>query len=320
MMQESQHQGSHERGQWPLRIVGRIEHALARLYEAANRLSGGRVGIVRQTIESFGQARSAQAAAGMAYYAFFSLFPLTLFLVAVTSTIFVQERQQAVAEVINLIRQAIPVAPGLIRDNVQQVLDARGTVGVIGAVGTLWSATGFFSILSTNINRAWPGAEPRNFFEQRLVALSMIAILIVLLALSLASTAILNILAPWQIPVLDSLFSRATLLWRIVSSLLPWFFAFLLFLALYRWTPNTHVSWRAAGWAALTVSLVWQVAASTFAWYVSSGLARYQLVYGSLGTIIALLFWIYLTSWFTLFGAHLGASIDRGSAAESGER
>jgi membrane protein len=291
-------------------------NTLEQLYSRVDHLTGGRLAIMRRAIEGFGQARSAQAAAGMAYYAFFSLFPLTLFLVAVTSAIFVQGRQQAVTEVINLIRQAIPVSPGLIRDNVQQVLDARGTVGVIGAVGTLWSATGFFSILSTDINRAWPGAEPRNFFEQRLVALSMIAILIVLLALSLASTAILNILAPWQIPVLDTLFSRATLLWRIVSSLLPWFFAFLLFLALYRWTPNTHVSWRAAGWAALTVSLVWQVAASAFAWYVSSDLARYRLVYGSLGTIIALLFWIYLTSWFTLFGAHLSASIDGANLAE----
>ena len=120
-----------------------------------------------------------------------------------------------------------------------------------------------------------------------------------------------------EIPLLGSLSLRATLLWRIVSSLVPWLFAFLLFLALYRWTPNTHVSWRAAGWSALVVSLVWQVAASAFAWYVSSGLARYQLVYGSLGTIIALLFWIYLTSWFTLFGAHLSASIDEANAAES---
>lgn len=298
-----------------VKIGAWVEQALSQLYRQGNRLTRGRLGIVRQAIESFGQARSAQSAAGMAYYAFFSLFPLTLFLVAVSSGIFFQDRQRAVEQVISLIRQAIPVSPGLIRNNIEQVLRARGTVGVIGAIGTLWSATGFFSILSANINRAWPEAEPRNFLEQRLVALSMIAILVVLLALSLASTAVLNVLSPWQIPGLESLFLRETLLWRIVTSLVPWIFAFLLFLALYRWAPNTAVSWRAAGWAALIVSLVWQVAASTFAWYVSSGLARYQLVYGSLGTIIALLFWIYLTSWFTLFGAHLSAAIARRPAA-----
>ena len=45
-------------------------------------------------------------------------------------------------------------------------------------------------------------------------------------------------------------------------------------------------------------------------WYVSSGLGRYQLIYGSLGAIVALLFVIYLLAIITLFGAHLSAAID----------
>jgi membrane protein len=311
MTQEDQRQG-------PFTRVARwVQRALAQLYRQVNALSRGRLDIVRRTLQSFGEARSAQSAAGMAYYAFFSLFPLALFLVAVASAIFVQDRGRAVEQVINLIGQAIPVSPDLIRDNVEQVLVSRGTVSIIGIVGTLWSATGFFSILSASINCAWPHAEQRNFFEQRLVALSMIAVLVVLLILSLASTAILNFLPLWQIPVLDSLVLRGTLLWRILTALVPWLFAFLLFLALYRWTPNTRVPWGAAGWAALVVSIVWQIAATAFAWYVGSGLARYQLVYGSLGTIIALLFWIYLTSWFTLFGAHLSAAIARGYSGDA---
>jgi membrane protein len=294
-----------------------MESALSQLYRQVNSLSRGRLDTVRRALESFGEMRSAQSAAGMAYYAFFSLFPLTLFLVAVTSAIFVRDRQRAVEQVITLIRQAVPVAPGLIRDNIEQVLKARGAIGLIGAVGTLWSATGFFSILSGNINRAWPKAQPRNFFQQRLVALIMIAVLIVLLSLSLGSTAILNFLPLGQIPVLQDLLLPGGLLRRILTTLVPWLFAFLLFLALYRWTPNTRVPWRAAGWAALIVSIVWQLAATAFAWYVGSGLARYQLVYGSLGTIIALLFWIYLASWFTLFGAHLSVAIAREYSGEA---
>jgi membrane protein len=298
------------------KTVGSVKHVLAQLCRQINTFSGGRLGIVQRALESFGEARSAQSAAGMAYYAFFSLFPLTLFLVTVTTAIFVPDRERAVEQVMGLIGQAIPISPDLIRGNVEQVLRVRGTVGLIGAVGTLWSATGFFSILSGNINRAWPQAERRNFLEQRLVALSMIAVLAVLLALSLASTALLNFLSPWQIPFLDGLFLRETLLWRILTALVPWGFAFLLFLALYRWTPNTHVPWSAAGWAALIVSLAWQIASTAFAWYVGSGLARYQLVYGSLGTIIALLFWIYLSSWFTIFGAHLSAAMTRGHSSD----
>lgn len=311
MSEESQRQGPFEK------IASWVEGSLSRVYRGANRLTRGRVGIVREAMDSFGAARSAQSAAGMAYYAFFSLFPLALFLVTIASAIFLQDRARAVQQVITLIGQAIPVSPDLIRNNVEQVLSARGTVGVIGALGTLWSAMGFFSILSGNVNRAWPEAERRNFLEQRLVALIMIAVLVVLMGLSLASTALLSFLSPGQIPALDGLFLRGTLVGTILTALVPWLFAFLLFLALYRWAPNIRVPWRAAAWAALVVSVVWQVAASGFAWYLRSGLANYELVYGSLGTIIALLFWIYLTSWFTLFGAHLSAAIDRKGSGEA---
>jgi len=46
-----------------------------------------------------------------------------------------------------------------------------------------------------------------------------------------------------------------------------------------------------------------------FAWYLSSGLSKYRLVYGSLGSIVALMFWLYVTSGIILFGAHLSAAI-----------
>jgi membrane protein len=98
-------------------------------------------------------------------------------------------------------------------------------------------------------------------------------------------------------------------LWPIISTLVPWLFTLVLFVALYRWVPNTQVPRAAALWPAVIVSAVWQIGASIFSWYVSSGLAPYQVVYGSLGTIVALIFWIYLSSWLILFGAHLGAAI-----------
>ncbi len=62
---------------------------------------------------------------------------------------------------------------------------------------------------------------------------------------------------------------------------------------------------------AVVVTFLWQVITTAFSAYLSSGLARYDIVYGSLGKMIALLVWIYFTSWIILFGAHLTSSIDR---------
>jgi membrane protein len=72
-----------------------------------------------------------------------------------------------------------------------------------------------------------------------------------------------------------------------------------------------EVKWSAAFWAALVVAVAWELAANAFAWYVGSGLARYRVVYGSLGTVVALLFWIYLSAWIIIFGAHLSAAVSR---------
>jgi membrane protein len=292
---------------WYEGIASGVKGALRSIYQWLNRATGGVPRILGRTFESFSEARGSEAAAGLSYYALFSLFPLTLSLVAIGS--FVLERQQAVQQTIRLITQAIPVSQSLIVDNVQQVLDLRGTLGLIGLIGTLWSATGFFTILTGNVNRAWPSATERGFWARRLVALAMIAVLFGLLVVSLLSTTALNVLSGLQVPLFDSATIYDTPLWPIISTSVPWLFSFVLFVALYRWVPNTRVPRRAALLPALIVSAVWQVGASIFSWYVSSGLAPYQVIYGSLGTIIALIFWIYLSSWLILFGAHLGAAI-----------
>jgi membrane protein len=279
------------------------------IYRRANDLSGGSLDILRETFQRFNEARASEAAAGMAYYALFSLFPLLLALVAAGS--FFLESERAYREVVDLVTQAIPVSRGLIERNIRRVLELRGTVGIVGLIGLLWSAIGVFTILANHINRAWPGAETRSFLEKRLVALGMVGALAGLLVLSLFSTAVLNLLPRLQVPLWGGVSVYETSLWAIVSTLVPGLFIFLMFLSLYRWVPNTEVKWSGAMGGALVAAFAWEVVASAFAWYLSSGLARYELVYGSLGAVVALMFWIYISSLITLFGAYLGAAINQ---------
>ncbi len=286
-----------------------LKDGLRPIYRRVNHLSGGSLGILRIAFQRFNEARAPEAAAGMAYYALFSLFPLLLALVAAGS--FVLKRDQVYQELIGVVPEAFPISRELIERNIKRVLELRGTVGIVGLIGLLWSGMGVFTALAHNINRAWPYAEPRSFLRRRLVALGMIGTLAVLLILSLLSTSVLNLLPQLQVPLWDRLTIYETLLWAALSNLIPWLFAFLLFLALYRWVPNTEVKWRAAFWGALVAALAWKIAANILAWYISSGLARYELVYGSLGAVVALMLWIYLSSWITLFGAHLSAAVAR---------
>ena len=283
-----------------------ISKQLKKWYGSVNHFSGTRLDILKNALETFSETRASQAAASLSYYAFFSLFPLLLVLIAGGS--YFLNGQQVYQDVTQLVQKAIPVSTQLINENLRQVLDVRGTVGIIGLLTLLWSASGVFTNLAYNINLAWPGAPRRNFLEKRLVGLGMIAGLSGLLILSLTLNWITEL-----IPFLNAegASSSSLGLWKLISSLGSWLTIFLLFLALYRWIPTTDVEWSATFWGALIASFAWKAATTGFSWYLRSGLGRYQLVYGSLGAIVALLFLIFVVSMVTLFGAHLSAAIDR---------
>ena len=112
-----------------------------------------------------------------------------------------------------------------------------------------------------------------------------------------------------RIPLLGSITIYDSKLWAAFSYLAPWLFIFILFFALYRWTPARQVKWKAAFLGAIIAATAWKLATSAFSWYLNSGLGRYDVVYGSLGAVVALMFLIYIISTITLFGAHLSAAI-----------
>jgi membrane protein len=294
---------------WP-KMSERLADIMGRgaaFYRRLDIHSGGRLEVLRRAFDRFNEARASEAAAAMAFYTFFSLFPLLLGLVAGAS--FVLERETAYAQVLNLVTQAVPVSEQLIRDNLQRVLRSRGTVGIVAVISLLWSGMGMFTILASHINRAWPQARRRGSLELRLVALAMVGTLIVLLIISLLSTAALSLLPKLQIPLLSDLPIYRTPLWAPISIVVPWLVTFVLFFILYRWVPNFPVPWPAAASSALLAAVAWNAFARAFSWYLGSGLAQYDLVYGSLGAIVALLYWIYWSSWIILFGAHLSAAL-----------
>ena len=286
-----------------------VEERTKAAYRRANARIDGILDIVRDAIEGFARARGSEAAASMAYYTLFSLFPLLLALVAGGS--FILDSRHVFQQVVDVVSEAFPISRALIEENLRQVLQLRGAVSLFGLVVALWPATGAFAILTRNINRAWTQSPPRSFLESRLVALGMVGSLALLLALSLLASTVLNVLSRLEVPLVDLESLYGTPAWAALSNAAPWLLMFLVFLALYRWVPNTEVRWSAAFWAALVVAVVWELVANGFAWYIGSGLARYRIVYGSLGAIVALLFWIYLSSWIVILGAHLSAAVAR---------
>ena len=275
------------------------------LYQSINHLSGDRIGILRSALKTFADKQAAQASAGLAYYSIFSIFPMLLVFIAAGS--YFLDSDQVFNAVTQFVQQALPISKQVINENLRHILEERESAGVISLLTLVWSASGMFTNLAFNINLAWPRASRRNFLQNRMVGLWMIVGLIVLIVLSLVLSWITSRLPFMHITEASP---ADVVLLRLLSAFGSWLMIFLVFFTLYHWIPTLRVKWQATFWGALTASLAWKAATTSFTWYLDSRFGRYQLVYGSLGAIVAFLFLIYLISLITLFGAHLSAAID----------
>jgi membrane protein len=279
---------------------------LRNIYKRLNKLTGGVLGIIRRAFEGFSEQRGSEAAAGLAYYAFFSIFPMLLVFIVIGS--FFIDRAVVQSRLLEILQGVIPGAKEVVIENIDRVLELRGAVTFIALISLIWSATSVFNILAKNINRAFPKAGTLNFIKGRLRGFWMFLGLGLLMLLSFASSTVIGLVPSINIP-LNGKALHETFLWRIFALSVPVLLNMLLFWAIYYFVPTTNVSRRASITGGLIAGIAWQLLNRGFTWYLSSGLSKYRLIYGSLGTVVALLFWIYLTATILLLGAHLTASI-----------
>jgi len=260
----------------------------------------------RIAMVSFQQEGGARGAAGMAFYTLLSIFPLMIILVTI-GTYFV-DGTEASRKVSELVSSAIPVSQSLVEINLQRILVIRNSVGILGLLVLFWSGSSAFSMLVHHINCAWPKTEQRSFFERRLIGLAMLIIIILVLFVLMLSSTLLNALSRYSqsIPGLEILFS--SWLWNFGTKFMYWAVPFLFFYSLYRIIPMGRVPIKSAGLSALGITVIWRIASNIFQWYLGSGLARYDIIFGSLSAIVILLFWIYISSYILFFGAHLCAA------------
>ena len=264
------------------------------------------VRVMRAAIASFERQGGARGAAGMAYYTLFSFFPLLIVLVTIVS--YFVDSTEASARVTQLVISVIPVSQSFVEVNIARIIIVRNSVGLLSLLVFIWSGSNAFSLMVHHITKAWPENERRTFFQKRLFGLAMVIILIIALFILMLSSTVLNVVVRYKdtIPGLDLLFN--TWLWNFGARALYWVVPFLFFYSLYRIIPMGRVPVKAAGLSALGITVVWRVASMGFQWYLASGFARYEVIFGSLSAVVAILLWIYISSLILFFGAHVCAA------------
>lgn len=290
-------------------IPSKIQTGLQDAYEQANQKTGGVLGIIRNAITRFMRVQGIEAAAAIAYYTIFSIFPLLLLLISVAGNVL--QGQEAIDVVMEFVSQVLPVSPTGLEATLRQIVAQSNINGIIGLVGLVLSASAVFTTLARNINRAWPNAKGQNLVRAQLIAFGMIATLATMMILWVIWTWFVSQLIAMDFPILEKIFPFQKSLLSPLFRLFPILAAFLLFWLVYHWLPNTKVRWSEALWGAMVASLAFGLLTAGFSWYLRSGMVNYDLIYGSLGTSVALLTWVFGSAVIILFGAHLSAAIAR---------
>ena len=267
--------------------------------------------------EGFFKDDCPQMAAAISYYALFSIFPLLIFLTGLAG-ILLQDRDSQ-DRVIDEVLKNIPFDQGegrdTVTDAVRGVSQGGATISILGLLGMAWSGSAVFGAVRRALNTIFDDkAWMRPFVQQKLVDLAMVVAVGLFFLSSIASTAALRVvrahseqLASW---------GQAEVLWDIASFLIPLVLSFGAFVFLYAFIPARRRGFHDIWPGALFAAVLFDVAKISFSIYIEH-FANYDVVYGSLGAIIALMFWIYVSSNVMLLGAELAGAFARPPRGEA---
>lgn len=287
---------------------GEVQDRLRYFYLKLNKRLGGSLGVLRHAFNNFNLVHAAEASASLAYYGLFSIFPLLLAVVSIGS-IFL-EGELVKVELLEIITQWIPVSADAVNSQVTTVLNLRGPVTVVAIISLLWSGSNVFEKVIVNVNRAFPQGSRPGFFKSRGMALLIIVVMILLFGTSLLISTVVEIFPAAENALFGKLISSARA-WVEVLQIAPLVLKFFLFLAVYSWIPQSaSILFKARLIGALVTAVLWELSSRLLGWAISSGLTNYEIIYGSLASIMALMFWLYLSSYILFFGAHLVHAID----------
>jgi membrane protein len=242
--------------------------------------------------------------AQLAFFFLLSLFPFLLFTMTLLSYLPI-----SVDDVLNIINKYAPgEAMKVIETNLSSLLNVhRGGLLSVGIIIAIWSASNGINAVIRALNRAYDVQESRPFLLARFIAIlltiAMIVVIIIALLLPVFGEQI-------GIFVFSHFGLSNTFLtvWNTIRWLLSFVVIITVFGCLYYFAPNRRLPFKEVLVGAFLATLGWQVVSLAFSYYVTN-FGNFTAMYGSIGGIIILMFWFYLSAMILILGGIVNATI-----------
>jgi membrane protein len=267
-----------------------------------------RVGqVLKESVITFFKEDSLTDSAAIAYFALLSLFPLLLLLVSL-SGLYIR-RYELSGELTVVLQSFLPIKPDFIMQKLVEISRAFGPVSLISIVLLLWSSTGMFPPLERALNRAWQVEQRRSWWRSYIVALQMAFLFAFFIAIYSGLVGV-NLFFHDKVYRWAELHTAPMLTEFIYHGLFvatTFGMTLIVFTLLFRRLPNRQLSTRKVFPSAFLTAILWELARSLFTHLLP--LFNYSHVYGSIGVIVTLMTWLYVSSAVTLFGAHISHNL-----------
>lgn len=282
---------------------------------SGDKLPGGAVALAKEFYKRVSDDELTTRAAALAFVGVLSLVPILLFAVIALGFVF-RDPVEASHHVQQFIARMLPgesassaaedvLAQTHIIETAQNMTRHVGWPLVIGVGSLLWAGISLFVTASTPMDTAWDVTETRGFLQLRLTALGLLLGAGLVLLLSLAASALPDIVVSLDWPLFGAN-GVVPLAWHLVFALLAVVFDVLMFVLIYKYLPNAPVTWKAALFSGTATGLLWELFKQAFTLYLAHFGNSSNKMYGALGGVVLLITWIYYSCMVLLFGAVIG--------------
>ena len=263
-------------------------------------------GVFRASLRQISESNLALISAGVAFFSMLSLFPALAALIAILGLI--ADPVVVVAQ-LEEVRSLLPTdVYDIIHQQVVSLVtasnDTLGWAGMVSLMLALWSARAGVGAMIIGLNSVYLQRN-RNTAKHYLRAL--------LLTIALVGVGLVALISLVVIPVVLA-FVPLGVIGTLVIDALRWIVAVVVLFAgvglLYRFGPNRRAArfgWLSAG--AVVAVVFWVILSVGFSYYVTN-FGNYNQVYGSIGAVVAMLIWLWISSFLVLYGAAVNAQIE----------
>lgn len=247
-----------------------------------------------------------ESAAQLTYYLILSIFPFLIVLLQI-----IKFTPLGDMNVIDGLLAGLPLqTQELLTDIIKDILSASGaTLLSVGVIGGIWSASNGLMSLIKAVNRAYDLEESRPYWKLKLLSIGMTLGFIIVIILSLFITVFETLIFNNYISIY---FPNSELVFGVLQSVIVFVSIIVILALLYKFSPSlkkgVHITFKESVYGGLFATVGILISSRVFSAYVDN-FGNYSKVYGSIGGIIVLLIWLYLTSIIIVLGAELNSII-----------